>query len=202
MSKRREGLPSVGAATRTAIRSAYWFGAEQDLVEQGYLKDAGQTFVIVQPLPPKNDFEAELRAKWTHTIDAWMEAVKVEIGDIVSDLDGLQTDDSDTSEIIEEAKRHLNYIMETFPFDDTHHLGWLTVHVPPKDLVVTCKHRRSKPRDDARAQVSEVCAILRACAAVVRKDESGDDADMFVSNLGDLQRSLKQVVFPEVENIE
>jgi hypothetical protein len=197
MVKRRDGLPSVGAVSRTALRRVFWHGIEHELVEQGYLKENGKSFVILQPLPTKNDFEIELRAKWTHTLGEWLEAVQAEINHIIEELDDLEDD-----EVVTEARTHLNYIRDTFPFDTPEPFGSVSIYVNPRHLVVTCKHRRAKPREDAAAQVEEIRAILRACMRQMHNSVTGDDADTFASNLSDLSTSLKQVQLPVVENIE
>jgi hypothetical protein len=187
--RRRDGLPSVGAVSRTAVRRAYWFGAEHELVEQGYLKANGKAFVITSPLPSKHDFEAELRATWTHPLSEWLEAVHDEIDHIIGEIDNLPTDPNLT-----EVRQNLDYIDDTFPFDAPDPFGSVPVYVAPKRLAVTCKHRRTKPREDIPAQVEEIRAILQACTRQVHKDVKGDDAETFKSNLSDLSTSLKQVV--------
>jgi len=188
-------LSSIGVVLDDILDESYWRGATHELQEQGYLEAVGEPtglYRIIRPLPDPQDFEAELRARWTHDVGDWLTAIKTDLTELMEQFS--TQDDPEENEARTLSLELFKHLCGTYPFDIPEPYSSENVYVTPKSLPATCAHRFEESLPEGSARLHEARNIALACATRIEKLYRNVDGQNLVTNLRSLAGDIKDLL--------
>ncbi len=204
----------VGKLSSRALQQLYWRGAGTDLVVLEYVecidrkKGCLQWYRLLRALPVKEDFDAEIQDHYTRTITTWLDVVEEELNELKEEIEewrgnmqGTNLESTDKYQEVEEAEDALVCTLDTFKpklATDNPKLRDINVAVSPKQLCISCCHRRKFKRNGRYWRAQEVCNILAEIGTALRAEtDIGAQGILVADMLRKVHEELGEVDFPK-----
>jgi len=202
----------IGTASSVTLAARYWRGAGEDLVTLGYAtrmrrrKGCPRWYRILKVLPEKKALAAEVDDHYTHGVDEWLKGVEAELRALKSEMSafcggiqGTGLDSTKWGRRIARAVGAVSGVLESI--DHMPHLPAplcvRRVTVQPRDLFVSCCHRKGKRRHSKMWRAREVCSVLDAIARAASELEGRDRrAKGLTALIRDVERKLEDTDIP------